>query len=121
MFRQRVSGRALNGNAGVISKLNEFKSKEIVLCISVITVTEVLALSTLTPTEIRNIESFFNEFVILSVTANIAKQAATIRRKYKMTVPDALIASTAQLHLLTLVTADAQLSKVPRLKLINIK
>ena len=47
----------LNGNELVISKLNEFKSKDIVLCISVITVTEVLALTTLTQTEIKNIDS----------------------------------------------------------------
>ena len=84
--------------------------------ISAITVTEVLALASLTASELKIIEVFLAEFVVLSVTDNIAKQAALLRRNYKLSVPDALIASTALLHLIPLLTADVQLHKVPRLK-----
>ncbi len=110
----------LNGDNAVISKLQAFRSEEVVLFISAITVTEVLALSSLTPAEIKIIEAFLSEFVILSVTGNIAKQAATLRRTHKISVPDALIASTALLHLIPLVTADVQLHKIPRLKTVTI-
>lgn len=110
----------LNGDATVIKKLYEYKQSETVLFISAITVTEVLALASLTPAEIKIIEAFLSEFVILSVTGNIAKQAATLRRIHKISVPDALIASTALLHLIPLVTADVQLHKIPRLKTVTI-
>lgn len=111
----------LNGDAIVIKQLQEYRANEIVLFISSITVTEVLVLSSLTASEIKVIEAFLAEFVILSVTGNIAKQAALLRRNYKISVPDALIASTAQLHLIPLLTADVKLHKIPRLKTLTLK
>jgi predicted nucleic acid-binding protein len=111
----------LNGNENIIKKLLAYRQDEVILFISAITVTEVLALASLTLGEIKIIETFLSEFVILSVTGNIAKQAATLRRRHKISVPDALIASTAQLHLIPLITADVQLHKIPRLKTINLK
>lgn len=106
----------LNGDSAVIKRLQEYKSDEKVLFVSVITVTEILSLASLTPTEIKIIESFLAEFVALTVTSEIAQRAALLRRTYKLSVPDALIVSTAITHSLPLVTADQQLHKIPRLK-----
>ena len=111
----------LNGDTVVIKRLQDYHLNETVLFISAITVTEVLALESLTLSEIKIIEAFLAEFVTLSVTGNIAKQAAVLRRTHKISVPDALIASTAQLHLVPLLTADVQLHKIPRLKTLTIK
>lgn len=109
----------LNGDIAVTEKLQRYKQNDHILFISTITVTEVLALTTLTPVEIKIIEIFLREFVTLSVTVDIAKQAAVLRRVQKLSMPDALIVSTALEHSLPLMTADIQLLKIPRLKYIS--
>lgn len=117
LFDSNVLIDYLNGNTIVVKKLQEIRRSEQILCISTITVTEVLSLSSLTPADIKVIDAFLSEFMVLSVTNDIARQAAVLRRANNLSVPDALIVSTALLHGLSLMTADIKLHKIPRLKL----
>ncbi|MCW2962167.1 MAG: nucleotide-binding protein [Thermoleophilia bacterium] len=56
----------------------------------------------------------------LTVSREIAELAGVLRRSVRIAVPDALIAATALLHDLTLVTRNVRhLERVPRLRLLS--
>ncbi len=87
--------------------------------VSVISVTELLAKPKLTKEQITLIEDFLDEFTVLDVGENIAKEAASLKRKYNLTFPDALLAATAKTFDLSLVSKDKIFSRISELKLIN--
>ncbi len=53
-----------------------------------------------------------NNFTITDVDLNIAKDAAKMRAKYKMKLPDAMIAASCMIHKCKLITQDENLKKV---------
>lgn len=59
-------------------------------------------------------------FAQLSVDAAVADEAARIRRQTNLKLPDALIAATAVLHGLPVVTANARdFERVEQLKVVH--
>lgn len=74
--------------------------------ISVITRAEVLAWPSHTPASIEAALSGMGGFEVLDVTRQIADEAARIRRECGLKLPDALIAATAQLLQIPVVTAN---------------
>jgi len=59
-----------------------------------------------------------NNLTITDVDITIAKDAAKIRAKYKIKLPDAMIASSCNIHKCKLITQDENLKRV---KEINVK
>ncbi len=55
---------------------------------------------------------FLNRFDTLAVDIKIADAATTFIQHYKLNMPDAIIAATAKVHNLILLTRDQELSKV---------
>ena len=97
---------------------------DLVVSISVITQLEFLSNPQLT---IKN-RSMFDEFIelieIFPVTREnkeLVKQIVSIRKKYKIKLPDAIIAATALVPNATLISADDIFSKVHNLKFQLIK
>lgn len=82
------------------------------LFVSIISVTEVLSLRNLTPDELRRINNFLDEFVILPFDRHIAETSGELRRMYKLSLPDAALAATAKLHNLPFITRDKGFSKI---------
>ena len=80
--------------------------------ISTISITELLAKPGLTKKQVHSIQSFLDQFMSLDVDKNTAITAAALKRKYTLTFPDAMVAATALLFDLTLVSRDKVFGKI---------
>ncbi len=77
------------------------------LCsISIISYIEVLSFD-FSDTEEKLVTDFLNTFTIYETTKEIAEQAVVNRKSKKIKVPDNIIASTAQVHDLILITRNS--------------
>lgn len=95
----------LNGEPKI---LNFFKSFQGQMAISMITVAEVLSYP-YDEIERVKVERFLkNRFIWLEVTETIVFKTGRIRSQKKIKTPDAIIASTAFCHNLTLVTRNVK-------------
>lgn len=66
---------------------------------------------------ISSIENILNESIIFGITDEIINKTIEIRRKTKIKLPDAIIAATAIVNKLTLLSCnDVDFLKVPKLK-----
>ena len=72
--------------------------------VSAISYVEVLGYHGLTEEERQHFTAFFKVATILAVTGPILEQAVKLRQLKKMTLGDSLIAATALVHMLTLLT-----------------
>lgn len=72
--------------------------------ISIITKIELLSWVTDAKSLYRQIEIFTEDSIIYSLSDEIASKTIELRRKYKLKTPDAIIAATALVHKLTLLT-----------------
>jgi predicted nucleic acid-binding protein len=92
----------LNGEARatkfLINNINE-------CALSWITYIEVLSFS-FTIEQKKNVKAFLEKFIIMDITGNIAKQAVENRNNKKIKIADNIIASTAQVNDLVLVTRN---------------
>jgi len=80
-------------------------------------VTEIEALSWINPDKNKEkiIEDFIHDSNVLALSPNIVKQCIVIRREKKIKTPDAIIAATAIIHSLTLLTSDADFQNIKNL------
>ena len=103
----------------IVSDLIENAKGQIL--ISCITKIELLCFETKDKTAVKGIDDFLKEVEILYVDTNIIDSAVTYRKKYKLKVPDAIIAATA-LHTGTpLLTRNVKdFKKVRGLKLLEV-
>ncbi len=87
--------------------------------ISVITVIE--ALSWVIPDKRKEaiVKAFIEDANILSLSSKVVAQCVKIRRTQKIKTPDAIIAATAIIHNLSLITSDKDFNNVQELKTIN--
>jgi len=76
--------------------------------ISIINKIELLGFSKLTVEDEHQIKSLLSFATILPLTESIAETTIDLRKKYKIKLPDALIASTAIVHNLTLLTRNSK-------------
>ena len=61
-----------------------------------------------------------NNLEITEIDLAIAKEAAKIRAKYKIKLPDALIASSCKIHKCKLITQDENFKKLKEIEIISI-
>jgi predicted nucleic acid-binding protein len=105
------------------NKLPEFSSNlidEQEILISVITRMELLAWPSATQEQIILLEDFINSSFILNLEEDIILKGIEIRKQYKLKLPDAIIAATAAVLDLTLLTRNvSDFQKVTELKIIN--
>ena len=80
--------------------------------ISVITEVELLGKKDITPSEVITIRSLLNNCSIASFNDTIKDIAISIKQKYTVKIPDAIIVATAKFYELPLVTADMDLKKI---------
>lgn len=108
----------LNGDQRIIELLQTWLTNNELLAISSITTVEVLALPTLGPEDISVATSFLKYFVTIPLDDQIAYQAATMSRIYKLKIMDSAIAATAISQRIPLVTRDKQFRKVKELEIV---
>jgi len=102
-------------------KTMNFISKIIDETPNISVITEIEALSWINPDKEK--EGFLKEFVsdsnILMLNPEIVTECIKIRRSKKIRTPDAIIAATAIVHNLTLITNYNDINGIQKLKTIN--
>jgi predicted nucleic acid-binding protein len=84
-------------------------------------ITEIEALSWVSEDKTKEqiIREFISEANTISLTQAIVDQCIKIRRSRKIRTPDAIIAATAIVNDLVLITSDGDFSKIPDLHLVD--
>jgi len=80
--------------------------------LSVISEMELLSFPGLTQQEKSKIESMLDNAFVVDFNSEIKKTAIKLRSKYRLTLPDALIAATSAFLNIQLISADKTLAKV---------
>jgi predicted nucleic acid-binding protein len=87
--------------------------------ISVITEIEALSWVSLDKNKEQIIKTFVRDAVVLPLTSDIVARCIKLRRSRKIKTPDAIIAATALVHHLTLITNDRIFKRIPTLQVID--
>ncbi|MEQ1732579.1 MAG: type II toxin-antitoxin system VapC family toxin [Bacteroidia bacterium] len=84
-------------------------------------ITEIEALSWINPDKTKEqiVKSFINDANVLPLTNAIVAECIIIRRSRKIKTPDAIMAATAIVHNLTLITSDTDFKNIAELKTID--
>jgi len=88
-------------------ELEKVAPRETKLFISIITYMEVLGYRFETDFEKLTIESLCKHFPVINLNQEIIDKVISIRQKYKIKLPDAIILATAVISNLELITASA--------------
>lgn len=87
--------------------------------ISVITEIEALSWVNSNKNKEQILKSFVQDATILELSPSVVAQCVTIRRSRKIKTPDAIIAATAIVYNLTLITSDSDFFNIPNLQVID--
>ncbi len=88
--------------------------------ISAITEIELLCWKTVAEDDVKVLHNFINDAVIIELEQAIKLKTAEIRKVVKIKLPDAIIASTALVYNLTLITRNTEdFKNINGLKIIN--
>ena len=88
------------------------------LVISFITELEILSFPKLTANTEIQIKGLLSNCSIIDLNQEIKELTIELRKKYKLKLPDAIIASSAHFHKLPLITADKDFKKLKELNII---
>jgi predicted nucleic acid-binding protein len=88
------------------------------LYISFITQLELLSYSKSSKKELKIIQEFINQCVIIDISDEIKDKVIDLKRKYHYKLPDGIIIATALYLDLPLITADQDFKKAEQLNLI---
>ena len=80
--------------------------------VSVITEIELLSYPSLSSDEEIQIRDFLSKITVVEIDGSIKELAIALRKQYRLRLPDAIIAATAQSLNATLFTNDARLANV---------
>jgi predicted nucleic acid-binding protein len=97
----------LNGEETLIPLL-EGKS----LYLSFITQLELLSFPEISKEEINKIERFIQECIIIEISSTIKEYTINFRKKFRLSLPDSIIAATSLYINVPLVTADSDFKKL---------
>ncbi len=87
---------------------------------SSVTKVEVLGYGGLTSSDEQALRSLLSHFEEVPITSSIIEEAIRVRREHRMKTPDAIIAATALIQQMALVTRDvADFKRVSGLKLLE--
>jgi predicted nucleic acid-binding protein len=88
--------------------------------ISAITEIELLCWKTATEKDLEVLHNFINDALVIELEQPIKLKTADIRKAYKIKLPDAIIAATALVYDLTLISRNiADFSNISSIKIIN--
>ena len=109
----------LNGDKKIRDWMNKEKSSSFLFPFSISTVSriEVLSYRNLKEAQVLNLEKFLDTFDSFSISDEIARLAAMIRREKVLTLGDAIIAATAITCKCRFIRTDHKdFDKIPRIK-----
>jgi predicted nucleic acid-binding protein len=84
-------------------------------------ITEIEALSWINPDKSKEqiVKEFIEDAIVLGLSSAVVAQCVKIRRSRKIKTPDAIIAATAIVHNLTLITTDSDFKNITGLNIID--
>lgn len=97
----------LNGNKSLIGVLNRKN-----LFVSFISELELLGYKNISEKEKRTIQNFLNDCTIIDCSSEIKITTINLKQKYNIKLPDALIAATAKVMNMTLLSADTGFNQI---------
>jgi len=103
----------ISGDETIADLLNEKH-----IFISFITELELLGFKELSVEESKKIHELIEESTVTDINSEIKKLVISLRKNYKLKLPDAIIAASAFYHNLPLITADKQLSQISELTIL---
>lgn len=103
---------------GETSFLSTIQGKDII--ISIISEIELLSSNQINDTNAKAIQKFLDKCLILDIFPAIKENTIFLRKKYRIKLPDAIIASTAFTLDLPFITADKKLFAINELEIIKI-
>src|SRR3989338_928649 len=103
----------LNGDSGIVETLDALRRERRALFVSPVSIAEALCMPEATGETLSGIERFLDGFIVIEPDKTIAKTAATLRRTYRLDIPDAFIVATAIERGLPLATRDKKMRSVP--------
>ena len=97
----------LNGDVTLVQLLEDKQ-----LYLSFITQLELLSYHSLENNELKIIESFIDDCTVIDISSKLKEYVIELRKKYKMKLPDAIIAASSLYMNVPLVTADSGFKKL---------
>ena len=89
-------------------------------CLSVITEIELLCWRTATPNDLQILKNFINDTTVIELDKSIKYATVDIRKAHRIKLPDAIIAATALVYDLTLITRSvSDFNNIGGLRFIN--
>ena len=110
----------LKGEPEVVAALGQWRREGRGLVVSSISFAEVLALPTLSGSEIQVVTRFLRSFLSIPFDERLAEKAARLARVYRLKIPDAAIAATAMDCAMPLVSRDRGFRKVKEVSLVEV-
>ena len=102
----------------IINHLNgQYRLEELgidAICYSIISYIEIFAYPHLTKSMEKKIERLLQAMIRVDLDVELAKIAVSLRKNYRLKVPDAIIAATAEYLGLPLISFDLHFEKFPR-------
>ena len=96
--------------------IEPFLEQQILL--SFVSEMELLGVFSITKSHVTLIENILSNCIILDMNLDIKKTAIKLKQKYKVKLPDAIIAATALYYNLPFITSDADFKKISELNLL---
>lgn len=100
----------LKGNPATLSLIQTYNASLVRSSYSFITRIELLGYPRITQLELQSITALLRSMQYLPMTTNVEEETIQIRRQYALKTPDAIIAATAKVCNLELITLDTQLA-----------
>ncbi len=111
----------LKGEVSVIPTLENIFSQSLPVYISTVTEVELFSFSSLSNSEMMQIEKLLQTLSIVSLDSRLARLSGIIRSRYGLKLPDSVIAATALFTGSTIVTRNAKdFRKIPNLPILQI-
>jgi predicted nucleic acid-binding protein len=103
----------LSGNNTIAQLLNGNR-----IFISFITQLELLSFTQLSENEVQSIQLFIDDCIVIDLNEDIKESVINLRRKYKIKLPDSIIAATSEYFDLPIITADKGFKKIEELNVL---
>ncbi len=88
------------------------------LFISFITQLELLSYPTISEIDIIKIQNFIDDCIVIDLNEDIKESVIHLRRKYKIKLPDSIIAATCEYFDIPIFTADKGFKKIEELNIL---
>lgn len=89
--------------------------------VSAITEIELLGYHKLNKSEETKIRKFLGSCVVIEMSMEVRTKGIHLRKKHKLSTPDSIIAASAQLLNISLITADLKLASIPDISILHYK